>query len=347
MNSAQQSSDPHKSLSVNAWKQAFPWDVKPNRFLPNYYTYARYINVTEKMLYRRGNIVYVHVPKSGGTTMGKCFTAAVKKLKRYQPNYYGPIGENGIDAVLKNHKKSNSTKAAIFSGEYAFGLCEKLSASKPCSYFLMLREPYSRLVSSYLFCKRHSNDGNKFFCALNVNNMTIVEWALLQRSFLFRQLLMHEDLCTGTYDDEYNFEDLLNIPKGLVKDKIPCWLKLQALIDSTMTKDERMAAAVYLADSLEQWFAGVGILEEMDETLEALNIVYGLPVYPACTRMHANKAPSKNKKSDDALKQRYMAQLKASPMVKDALYEDVLLYQRVKEITKSQRAERKYVLMGE
>lgn len=340
------SDDPKNPLSINSWKQALPWEIAPKRFLPNFYTYARLLNVTEKSLYPRGNIVYIHVPKSGGTTMGKCFNSAIKKLKRYS-NFYGPIGESGIEPVLKDYElRGNSTKAAIFSGEYAFGLCERLG-KRPCSYFLMMREPYSRLISSYLFCKRHSNDGSKFFCALNVNNMTVTEWALTQRSFLFRQLLMNEQLCEGAYDYQYDFEDILSLPKGLVKDKMPCWMKLQALIDSNMSNDEKKATAVYLADSLEQWFAGVGVLEDMDETLEALNVIYGLPVYPTCTKLHSNKAPTKNKKEDDKLKKQYMNELKASPKVEEALYEDIVLYKRVQEIARSQRAARKYVLMGE
>lgn len=328
----------------NSWREALPWDIGPQRYLPNFYTYYAFLNESEKLLYRKGNIVYLHVPKSGGTTMAKCFKSMTKKLKRYS-HFYGPIGENGINAVMEQLKTQNDTKLQIFSGEYAFYLCDLLGG-KPCSYFLMLREPYDRLVSSYSFCKRHSDDGNNFYCSLNANNLTITEWALIQKSFFFRQLIMNEDMCQGHYDDEIDLNALMNIHKGVIKDKLPCWMKVQAILDSKLSKKEQEGLLKFIVDSIEQWFAGVGVLEKMPETLEALNIIYGLPVYPTCSKIHANKAPSKSKKEDEKVKERLMRELKSDPRVREALLPDLHLYKRVEQIVKSQSAARKHVLTG-
>ena len=69
------------------------------------------------------------------------------------------------------------------------GMCDDVTEKAwPCSYFIVLRDPVARIVSSYFYCKREPDD---MLCAspqLDARNASLREWAVHQRSFLLVSL---------------------------------------------------------------------------------------------------------------------------------------------------------------
>ncbi|MFJ5749508.1 sulfotransferase family 2 domain-containing protein [Peribacillus frigoritolerans] len=91
--------------------------------------------------------IFMHVPKTGGTTLSAIFR------KQYKPSEIFDHDSFQYKVMkmdqLKAEEKRNIKAVA---GHYFYGIHQKFSP-RPFNYFTMLRDPVDRVISSYYFLK--------------------------------------------------------------------------------------------------------------------------------------------------------------------------------------------------
>ncbi|KAJ8047448.1 hypothetical protein HOLleu_06444 [Holothuria leucospilota] len=318
------------SLPGLHWRDALPWEVAPKRFLPNYYTYKELLEKNDDVIYRRSNIVFMHIPRSGGTTMNTCFYKIAQNVKDFDKTVRFVTERNYFSAQkeLDGHGETDKT---VISGEFAFGSCDYLK-DRPCAYVLLMRDPYERVISSYSFCKEYNDDDSDFHCSVRTDDLSVADFAVLEGSPMFRQIVAHPSACGEKFGNYFDFKNMINVPKGAVKNnKYPCWMKLKAFLDHKLTPDQTDELIEYVANNIERWFASVGILDKKNTFLYHLQDMFYIPTHNICSLLHKS-----NNTVPASQRELMLQQLKADPRVAKAMKADLTLYARVKEVVELQ-----------
>lgn len=302
--------------------------------LPNYFLHGD--SVPDKRAYSDGVIGFQHLNKAGGMTTRACirdfFTGPPYKM-----NY---LISSPQRSELEAHMAFGSVSTDdidIFHGDYFFGVCQKLKQGKlnrSCSYFTVLRDPYDRTISSYLYCQKANLDQT---CGpFRVSDLTIEEWAILQGSYFFLQLLQKYEYCKMGDPFLNEFADILseNLPQtSYFGFPHHCWYLEKIILNKTLTLDGRRKLLDYLVSNLENIFAVIGLSDDFRSTFALLEKVYKLPFKKCIKKSAKNLGPqSKNKTLYSSLKERLLR----NPVVTDALKEDVALFRKGKEIFSKQ-----------
>ena len=206
--------------------------------------------------YRTGAIVFLHQPRTAGTTFTECLTSISRKhhftqsapftsTKRYKFDNSSSVSQEEFDRIK------------VITGQYSFGLCNKYH--RQCSSFTVFRDPLQTAVSSYEYCKSALSDEK---CrTLNANTVTLRDWILHHGSTVYNTLTFNSDWCS--------------IEPGKTNN-IPCWKQHKDYMDRLRTVD-RDYLLQYILDNMHEWFAVVGIYEEFTETVAMLDKAYLLP----------------------------------------------------------------------
>jgi SEC-C motif len=103
-------------------------------------------------------LVYVHIPKSGGTTLDRILVAIARKYEldrfRVRGTVYGQFMGSGKEDVLDYLAAANRSKlasAAILSGHVPALFWEPSIDGRRAAYTTILRDPVERTMSHYLF----------------------------------------------------------------------------------------------------------------------------------------------------------------------------------------------------
>ncbi|KAJ8038627.1 hypothetical protein HOLleu_16099 [Holothuria leucospilota] len=285
-----------------------------NHTLPNFF-----INPDKNLSrYKHSILAFSHTPKSGGTTMKRCMkTVSELSGKR------SPLIVNGPSCI--------STRLALLTGKLReemidsfagslLGICDHLKR-KNCAYFTIMRDPYDRLISHYFFCKA----GKQTF--LSCENKTIVEFARRVGSTVFTQL-------------SAQFKCLREREIGIQNETWRCYKKDFAYEPQSSERDLMLA---YLVENLESLFAVIGLTEEFDFSLKLLQRTFGWSFFDKCKGEKFNVGSYFMNNSDSVSHSENWQKLKAREIIldneeiRDALYPDVVLYQRAKEIFQKEK----------
>ena len=222
--------------------------------LPNYFIKSHPGN---KSKYQSGTAVLIHHQKSGGTTLRKCLRELLGEPDRLGTRSGGRMtgtkfmGSMHTDNVLLwIHVLSESTRNnyQYIEGPNVMGICDTVPTNQPCSYYLLLRDPIDRAVSTYFYCKVERDDQ---LCATNQTDASLVDikkWVIHQRNFLFAQL---------TFDIRY-----CNMSR-LQQQQLPCWYRQRTLMEE-MNVDQRLE---FVLNDLVDRFAVIGMLDRFEESL--------------------------------------------------------------------------------
>ncbi|XP_070563069.1 uncharacterized protein [Ptychodera flava] len=315
----------------------YRWLVKRN-FLPNFYTRStdqpNFSRWPPDQIYANSTIVFVHNQKSGGSTAKNCLKDIMKFYGHEQPLLAAnPNAEEFFAQMLKDGPGQDLARS--YMGDSTFGICD--FTDKPCSYFTVLRDPYERVISSHNMCKLTEDQAQ---CIVrNATELSLKEWALHQGSFFFRQLLANPLFFTKEYT---KLIDKLRGPEDPPTEKIPPWWRIELILNKMMDEKQKMVALQYILDNLESWFAVIGLTDEYDTNLILFERAFGLPFYSRCAGDMSNKRQYKLAgQNPQTSRQDVVAQLhrelNRDPDVNRALYYDVKIYRKARDIFQRQK----------
>jgi hypothetical protein len=225
--------------------------------LPNYFLKLQPGSETR---YQSGTAVLIHHQKSAGTALRKCLkdlVGAPDRLNHITGAKF--IGSMHTDYVLLwKHLLSERTRNSYqyMEGPNVMGICDMVPSKRPCSYYLLLRDPIDRAVSAYLYCKVERDD---LLCASNqadASTVDIKKWVIHQRSFLFAQL---------TFDVQY-----CNMSR-LQQQQLPCWYRQRILMEEQASIDQQLE---FLLSDLVDRFSVIGMIDDYEESLAMFKKVY-------------------------------------------------------------------------
>jgi hypothetical protein len=115
-------------------------------------------------------LVFKHLPKCGGITMHKMLSSVYKQDEIFStkvlPN--GELTTNMFVDLPKNNLKLFKGHLGVFIPELY------LPKEYTFSYFTFIRNPVSRMLSYYNYCKKTKY--NKFYNIINQNNLSLIEF---------------------------------------------------------------------------------------------------------------------------------------------------------------------------
>ncbi|XP_030841412.1 uncharacterized protein LOC115924017 [Strongylocentrotus purpuratus] len=320
---ADQNASPTFSLLANV--------TQHRKGLPNYYIHGLRSGMGED--YARCNIAFVHLHKAGGQTTKAILKKVCQKagIGRVEMN---EASSSNFDLFLQ---KGGTSKPTLFQGGMSFGICDVLH-KRPCSYMTVLRNPYDRIISLYFYLfGQHA----KRLCGPVIpEHVSITDLAIDQGGHFFNELLVHPDTCrnyNSSFDEYVNQDHTKDIIKYVHVNHGRCMCRQRALHTATLTKEQRRALLQYTLENLENWFAVIGILEDYQVSLELFGEAYQMNFtaeYSVPVNMNRNYA----KVEDTTIKQMKI-ELLNSAEVREALYEDIMIYEKALEIMKLQKEE--------
>ncbi|XP_070566391.1 uncharacterized protein [Ptychodera flava] len=316
----------------------FPW-LNRKLFSPNYFMSAgNSTDATVKPRIKDPTFIFVHNQKSGGTTLKKCIDRVTteKKMAKYVGVYDRVVSQ----VIRKVNLQQNRSK--FYAGENTFEMCDEFNRWN-CSYFTLIRDPYERLISCHEFCKHALKD--PLCAASDARKLTLKEWALHQGSYFFRQLQFKPTyVCSGKIMRE-NIAPKIKRAKYLGRNAVrpPCWYRHKLFLDDALNDTEKEALLNYFLDNLKNWFTVIGITEEYRTTLGLLQQAYDLPFQDLCRNLISKKGLYKvngtraSPKSKQELIQKRKAELQADPEINRALYYDIKIYEKAREIFEEEK----------
>ncbi|WP_339998976.1 sulfotransferase family 2 domain-containing protein [Priestia aryabhattai] len=93
-------------------------------------------------------VIFMHIPKTGGTTLNNIFKRSYSKNEIYD---HIPLEE--MNKQFSQLKEEDKKTLKAVSGHHFYGIHEIFS--KPYVYFSMMRHPIERVVSLYYFLKSY------------------------------------------------------------------------------------------------------------------------------------------------------------------------------------------------
>jgi hypothetical protein len=116
-----------------------PWPVAG---MPNFYTQA---TPQARENYHSARSVFIHVPKSAGNSIK---TGLVPFLAHSLNTQSMLLSVNSREEWPRLSLTKKMSHKVLF-GCFAMGVC---SSTQSCAHYVILREPYSRMVSEYRYC---------------------------------------------------------------------------------------------------------------------------------------------------------------------------------------------------
>ncbi|KAJ8039574.1 hypothetical protein HOLleu_17336 [Holothuria leucospilota] len=283
---------------------------KDGNSLPNFYLYDGEVSV-----YQQSVPVFVHIERSGGTTMKSCFNKTTLYFGNKIAKLLDLEGRKDVATLFKN-AKITSKAYRLYVGDYAYGICENIPDRK-CAYITILRDPYERLVSAYFDCRE--SEGKSGY-ELDCHTTDIQDWVLPISSMSLERFFTHMK-CTPFIDKEHWF-----IPR------YECDVNLSNMnTQPVFSANEHLVQ--YVLDNMDKMFALIGLTEEYIMTLQLLQNTYNFPFYEECKELVENKGTF----ADNSVKEQAKQALMSNEKVQQALSADLRIYEKGKEIFEKQK----------
>jgi len=109
-------------------------------------------------------IIFMHIPKTGGTTLNKIF-----KRSYTENEIYDHVPLEAMSKHFSQLKEDDKKGIKAISGHHFYGIHDLFS--KPYTYFTMMRNPIERVISLYYFLKTYPG-----YYEENMRNMSFEEY---------------------------------------------------------------------------------------------------------------------------------------------------------------------------
>lgn len=278
--------------------------VQLRNFIPNAYIYP---NTTSS--YRRSILAFLHSPKSGGLSVRDCLLKLYHIAKKDRPLV---VAFSTVSEVQENLLNNISSPNDYYMGDSVMGICDHVT-NRDCSYFTMMRDPYDRAISHYLFCQS-GRGGQTPSC-----NTTLIQYTLSQCSLYFRQMTSRM-LCSHSNGDTQSGSQTWI-----------CDSKPTSIDHLHLNREKREQVLHYFLDNLDKIFTVIGLTEEFETSLRMFQKIYEEPFEMICRGNHANAGSYLEGNKDD-IQEEYRKQLMANDDITRCLHEDIKLYEKATEI---------------
>jgi hypothetical protein len=193
-------------------------------------------------------LIFMHIPKCGGTTLTSILTEAVPEDRRFSVD-----GRNiaGSRKELAGLSETERERIELLLGHLCYGWHELL-APRRARYFTIVREPVSRVVSHFDFVRSHEN--HYLHSAVVSGKMTVADYV---------ESGITTEVNDGQVRQISGVEDIAQAPYG--PSVVGYGEDHSALLEEAWTNIERD-------------FLLVGLLERFDETLQRLRRMTGLRI---------------------------------------------------------------------
>ena len=128
---------------------------------------------------------FIHIPKTGGTTIVDTLSRQVlfNKFQRLNPTRYTHPRKFLDDVGDLLEKVISSSKAEVVGGHFGFAAHPKLT--DPSDYFTVLRDPIERVISEYYFMK---HKGMFYQHLIESENLSLEEYIHHPETFYLNNL---------------------------------------------------------------------------------------------------------------------------------------------------------------
>lgn len=241
-------------------------------------------------------LVFVHLSKCGGTSLKRIFAAAIRQLglgapytlfRRTWPKFAQACATGSADCARD-----------LYVGTNSLGACELINKER-CAYVTVLREPVSRLVSSYrYFCSHGAENKKGWQRGWKSCRWSLQDWAALQPALATFEL--------STFQAP-------KIPIAPARQSQDCPL----LADAPASERKPARARAHLDAALSNISPNLGgpifalALETLSEGLRHLSTELGLPLLPLQDKLNADVAAEQqpNLGDDQSTRIRQLLQL--------------------------------------
>ena len=275
--------------------------------------------------------MYQHMPKSGGTTVIRMLQKNWgDRLSLYGCGHWDK-GDEHLQVYADKFKDEfeNGTKNVIV-GAYIEAF-NNSSIGEMCQRFTVFRNPISRMVSAYYYCKVRGTDS---LCATEVvsaRDVDLLTFAKHWGNFAMRQFL----ISYVSYDDVLEYSN----SNGIQYDA-KSWYKLKKYMESTHMSESKVPEIVMydmiqpVQDLISEKYV-VGILEDFNSTMSLFDKELQMPVLDWSTEYRNQGLVNSNTKFDVEKKIALM-DAHTSSEIKKYLQVDILLYEHAVSVFNSQ-----------
>jgi hypothetical protein len=195
-----------------------------------------------------GALIYMHIPKCGGTTLTSVLTRAVPHGSQFLVDGSDIAGSR---ARLGSLPETERRRIRLVCGHLSFGWHELLLPVQ-AQYFTLLRDPVSRVVSHYNHVCAHED--HYLHADVVSKKMTIADYV---------ESGITCEVNNGQVRQIMGIEDIIQIPYGV--SVLP------------YGRDHNTALEQALKN-IQDHFLLVGLLERFDETVHVLKQITGIPL---------------------------------------------------------------------
>ncbi|XP_077979513.1 heparan-sulfate 6-O-sulfotransferase 3-like [Glandiceps talaboti] len=217
-------------------------------------------------IYSKAHIGFVHLPKSGGTSVENL----LKGIGRVEQTSHCGNFFKGVKMLQAN--AHNKTLRYVFGSKRSYGLHKFNSGSRPFLYLTWLRDPVDKFVSAYYYVKKTAPYFHSLF-------KKYVKPAKDLTAFL----KMTKNVRIQTFDNHFTrlllFDDFPNIEASF-----------EDCCGSTSSNVPELTEKHYLVAkrNLESNMAFVGLTEEFKTSQDMVCYMLGLPIRESDVHVNAN-----------------------------------------------------------
>ena len=275
--------------------------------------------------------MYMHMPKSGGTTV----------IRMLQKNWgdrlflYGSgqwaRGDKSLRLYADKFKyEFENGRKNVIVGSYIDAF-ENYDIGEMCQRFTVFRNPISRMVSAYYYCKVNGRDS---LCATEVvsaRDVDLLTFAKHWGNFAMRQFL----ISSVSYDDVLEYSN-----NNSIQYNAQSWYKMKKYMESTQMSGYNIPEmAMYdmiqpVQDLISEKYV-VGILEDFNSTMSLFDKELHMPVVDWSTEYNNQGLVNSNTKFDVEKKIALM-DAHTSSEIKKYMQVDIILYEHAVSVFNAQ-----------